>query len=201
MSELDDIRARRAAITPGVWEDVYADATWIKKIDPNYAGISGCYFVEADGDYVARLDLPDDYAERNAAFIAAAPADIDALLRMVESQKQQMDALNMWCDEFKRRADALTAERDEYRTAYMNEQKLSGSYHVLWQQQEDSLARLTAERDALAAQLAQAQLAIVEAGMVDMTEVFFPYQLVNETQTVYEVMQRKLLTVNEEAQP
>jgi len=48
----------------------------------------------------------------------------------------------------------------------------------------------------------EAQLAIVEAGMVDMTEVFLPYQLVNETQTMYEVMQRRLLTVSdEEVQP
>lgn len=48
----------------------------------------------------------------------------------------------------------------------------------------------------------EAQLAIVEAGMVDMAEVFLPYQLVNETQTMYEVMQRRLLTVSdEEVQP
>lgn len=37
--------------------------------------------------------------------------------------------------------------------------------------------------------------------MVDMQEVFMPYQLVNESQTMYEVMQRKLLTVSEEEQP
>jgi len=40
----------------------------------------------------------------------------------------------------------------------------------------------------------EAQLAIVEAGMVDMAEVFMPYQLMANNQTMYEVMQHKLLT-------
>lgn len=40
----------------------------------------------------------------------------------------------------------------------------------------------------------EAQLAIVEAGMVDMAEVFMPYQLMASGQTMYEVMQHKLLT-------
>ena len=40
----------------------------------------------------------------------------------------------------------------------------------------------------------EAQLAIVEAGMVDMAEVFMPYQLTAGGQTMYEVMQHKLLT-------
>ena len=44
----------------------------------------------------------------------------------------------------------------------------------------------------------EAQLAIVESGMVDMEEVFMPYQLMSNNQTMYEVMQRKLLTVSEE---
>lgn len=39
----------------------------------------------------------------------------------------------------------------------------------------------------------EAQLAIVEAGMVDMQEVFLPYQLVANDQTMYEVMQQRLL--------
>lgn len=40
----------------------------------------------------------------------------------------------------------------------------------------------------------EAQLAIVEAGMVDMAEVFMPYQLMSSGETMYEVMQHKLLT-------
>lgn len=40
----------------------------------------------------------------------------------------------------------------------------------------------------------EAQLAIVEAGMVDMAEVFMPYQLMASGQTMYEMMQHKLLT-------
>lgn len=40
----------------------------------------------------------------------------------------------------------------------------------------------------------EAQLAIVDAGMVDMAEVFMPYQLMANNQTMYEVMQHRLLT-------
>ena len=40
----------------------------------------------------------------------------------------------------------------------------------------------------------EAQLAIVEAGMVEIAEVFMPYQLMANNQTMYEVMQHKLLT-------
>ncbi len=47
----------------------------------------------------------------------------------------------------------------------------------------------------------EAQLAIVQSEMVDVTEVFMPYQLASNNQTMYEVMQRKLLTVSEEEQP
>lgn len=40
----------------------------------------------------------------------------------------------------------------------------------------------------------EAQLAIVESGMVDMAEVFMPYQLVAGDRTMYEMLQHKLLT-------
>jgi len=41
----------------------------------------------------------------------------------------------------------------------------------------------------------ESQLAIVESGMVEMTEVFLPYQLVTENRTVYETMvQRHMIT-------
>jgi hypothetical protein len=44
----------------------------------------------------------------------------------------------------------------------------------------------------------EVQLAIVESEMVEMAEVFMPYQLVNESQTMYEVMRYKMLTVSDE---
>lgn len=40
----------------------------------------------------------------------------------------------------------------------------------------------------------ESQLAIVESGMVDMAEVFMPYQLVAGDRTMYEMLQHKLLT-------
>ncbi len=39
-----------------------------------------------------------------------------------------------------------------------------------------------------------AQLAIVESGMVEIAEVFLPYQLVADDKTVFDVMQRNLIT-------
>lgn len=44
----------------------------------------------------------------------------------------------------------------------------------------------------------EAQVALVNSGMVDMGEVFMPYQLVAENETLYEAMTRKMLTVREE---
>lgn len=44
----------------------------------------------------------------------------------------------------------------------------------------------------------EAQLAIVQSEMVDVNEVFMPYQLMSNDQTMYEVMQHKMLTVKEE---
>jgi hypothetical protein len=78
----------------------------------------------------------------NGERIFVYPADVDTLLAEVER---------------------LTGERDEYRTAYLNEQKLSSSYHVLWQTQEDDIARLTVERDALAAELATVRAQLAQA--------------------------------------
>lgn len=40
----------------------------------------------------------------------------------------------------------------------------------------------------------EAQLAIIQSEMVEVTEVFMPYQLMANNQTMYEVMQHKLLT-------
>ena len=44
----------------------------------------------------------------------------------------------------------------------------------------------------------EAQVALIDSGMVDMAEVFMPYQLVAENTTLYEAMQHKLLTVGAE---
>lgn len=45
----------------------------------------------------------------------------------------------------------------------------------------------------------EAQVALIDSGMVDMSEIFMPYQLVaGDNQTLYELMQGKLLTVSED---
>ena len=43
----------------------------------------------------------------------------------------------------------------------------------------------------------EAQLAIVQSEMVDVTEVFLPYQLTTNNQTIYEAMQYRLLTTGD----
>ena len=40
----------------------------------------------------------------------------------------------------------------------------------------------------------EAQLALIESGMADTAEVFLPYQLMEGDQTMYEVMQQRLLS-------
>jgi hypothetical protein len=68
MNELDAIRARRAAITPGVWN-----------VRP------GTHLVVRGPWIVASVSLNDAEETRvTAEFIAAAPADVDTLLREVE---------------------------------------------------------------------------------------------------------------------
>lgn len=68
MNELDAIRARRAAITPGVWN-----------VRP------GTHLVVRGPWIVASVSLNDAEETRvTAEFIAAAPADVDTLLAMVE---------------------------------------------------------------------------------------------------------------------
>lgn len=84
MSELDDIRARRAAITSGVWSASWA---WGKS--------GGVYNAWAEAPFTSGTCLEDvaPQAEADATFIAAAPADIDTLLAMVDALTGERDAL------------------------------------------------------------------------------------------------------------
>lgn len=92
MNELQAIRARRAAITPGVWFPV------------SLAYMVGVLSPET-GKPVATID-GGPRMNADAAFIAAAPADIDTLLAMV-------DKLAVQSDEARRLLEAVTAERDD----------------------------------------------------------------------------------------
>ena len=79
MNELDAIRARREAITPGVWEYEYNKHTEESTVYV-WDGDEQTSVIIADVPAIsARIT---SYA--NAAFIAAAPADVDTLLREVE---------------------------------------------------------------------------------------------------------------------
>ena len=77
MSELDDIRARRAAITPGAWQLV--------EMGRDFA-VFAPHPVESGNTCIAVVDggLTAD-SKRDGEFIAAAPADIDTLLAMVDA--------------------------------------------------------------------------------------------------------------------
>lgn len=82
--QLAAIKARRAAITPGVWSASWA---W---------GKSGeAYNAWAEAPFTSGTCLSDvaPQAEADAAFIAAAPADVDALLAMVDALTVERDAL------------------------------------------------------------------------------------------------------------
>ena len=116
---VDDIRARRAAAE--------ADCGGLTIKPDQYRRT----VVDSDGLWVA-----DCYSPEIAVHIAAAPADIDTLLAMV---------------------DALTGERDSLRNT------LSTAC--------DELRATVAERDALAAQLAQAQRELAAADMALMDAI------------------------------
>ena len=95
--QLAAIKARREAITPGEWTAM------------EFAQGYG-FVTPADNDKLHVIFHTDEICDANAAFIAAAAADIDTLLAMVERLTGERDALNMWCDEWKRRADELAGE-------------------------------------------------------------------------------------------
>ena len=75
---VDDIRARRAAITPGVW---YVDGLNICSRWSDSLGDDDSTICEMGG------------SDADAAFIAAAPADIDTLLASVAALTAERDAL------------------------------------------------------------------------------------------------------------
>ena len=135
--QLAAIKARREAVTPGVWNEVFS-----------------AVFVEGEQVVVTRLG---EQGEADAAFIAAAPADIDTLLAEVERLTGERNGLaEMFtaqlakCYRLENEVAALTAERDE---RSLVAEQLSMVLHI----RDTQLAALTAERDALAQQLQQAQ--------------------------------------------
>jgi hypothetical protein len=80
------------------------------------------------------------------------------------------------------RAEKVQAALERQYRAHKIERKYTGKQHanrVAWRIVKDWI---------------EAQMAIVESEMVDMAEVFMPYQLMTNGQTMYEVMQHKLLT-------
>ncbi len=74
--DLQEIKARRAAITPGPWENWYRD--------PHaYGGIPLLGWTHARGPFIQK--------EADATFIAHAPTDIDTLLQMIERQAAEIE--------------------------------------------------------------------------------------------------------------
>ena len=158
--QLAAIRARREAVTPGVWSASWA---W---------GKSGeVYNAWAEAPFTSGTCLEDvaPQAEADAAFIAAAPADIDTLLAMV---------------------DALTVCAQCGGTGVVDsggftpwgapiDIECSGCFgHATVESAVSEISRLrlavdalTAERDALAAQLAQAQRELAAADMALMDAI------------------------------
>ena len=116
--QLAAIRQRRDAVTPGVWSASWA---W---------GKSGeVYNAWAEAPFTSGTCLEDvaPQAEADATFIAAAPADIDTLLAMVDALTGERDEAQVLhrlvCakfDEAVRERDALALElshlRPEWRT-------------------------------------------------------------------------------------
>ena len=115
--QLAAIRARRAAITPGAWQLV--------EMGRDFA-VFAPHPVESGNTCIAVVDggLTAD-SKRDGEFIAAAPADIDTLLAMV---------------------DALTGEAESHR-------KDAEWLNAKWVQENNAVAARTAERDALALEL------------------------------------------------
>ncbi len=87
----DEIKARRAATTPGHWEP------WTALLNPHERGV----IIRSDqpeeiGEvlfYIQKFDSPTPQDGHDVHFIAHAPADIDALIEMVEA-KEVRDGTN-----------------------------------------------------------------------------------------------------------
>ena len=102
MNELAAIRARRDAVTPGVWE-----------VGSMYT--TGDAVVGVTDNRIVCVLGAEEQCHTDAAFIAAAPGDVDTLLTLVEQRDARIDALMaMWQANTDALA-ALTAERDALR--------------------------------------------------------------------------------------
>jgi hypothetical protein len=82
MIDLDAIKVRRAAATPGPWWHEYYLGAW--RVRPNYAHPA---YTNTTREICDTSD--GDLSEEDAVFIAHAPADIDALLAHVATLAHQ----------------------------------------------------------------------------------------------------------------
>ena len=149
MNDIAAIKARREAITLDGWTSGWVDREM--ESGATCAWAEGPDHIDDDWDSATKL------AAKDAAFIAAAPADIDTLLAEVERLTGERNGLaEMFtaqlakCYRLENEVAALTAERDE---RSLVAEQLSMVLHI----RDTQLAALTAERDALAQQLQQAQ--------------------------------------------
>ena len=106
--QLAAIRQRRDAVTPGVWSASWA---W---------GKSGeVYNAWAEAPFTSGTCLEDvaPQAEADATFIAAAPADIDTLLAMVDALTGERDALAAQLEQAQQYAAWVeqVADRNDFR--------------------------------------------------------------------------------------
>ena len=106
--QLAAIKARRDAVTPGVWSASWA---W---------GKSGeVYNAWAEAPFTSGTCLEDvaPQAEADATFIAAAPADIDTLLAMVDALTGERDALAAQLEQAQQYAAWVeqVADRNDFR--------------------------------------------------------------------------------------
>jgi hypothetical protein len=89
LAKLPEIRARRREISPAPWQwrKPYEYADWhnLYSADGSRVHSDG----SAGGEYSADIDVDDV----DAAFIAAAPSDIDTLLELVDRQAATIDRL------------------------------------------------------------------------------------------------------------
>ena len=127
--QLAEIRTRRAAITPGVW-------TAYRRHMVGFPADEYVH-VECGGELIADCgESTVEQAHADAAFIAAAPGDIDTLLAMVERLQQLQSGA---------RKDIEYLQHD------------GATWKGLFEDMRQKCDTARAERDALAAQLAQAQ--------------------------------------------
>lgn len=133
--QLAAIKARREAVTPGVWSASWA---W---------GKSGeIYNAWAEAPFTSGTCLEDvaPQAEADAAFIAAAPADIDTLLAHVAALTAERDAL---AQQLQQAQDAANvAWQEEHAARLVLEERLKAA-----EQRETALQEMIADTSTQAA--------------------------------------------------